>query len=535
MVRLVPVSLPGTLLAIALITPAPRAQGGYTTDDFPELGLRLKRARDYVQVPVQPDEEWIVLYWGEQKKKARTKEEQRRLARLRPAELCVVWIDWYPDPQRDEGAPPPVALDGDGPTEHSGETLPPITTLERYVEQRLPGWTLLQGDPGRERDGYEGSVHRLRLDPEGSSRNRRAQAARMGWAYAYRSARRTIAFLGFCDEVEFDDQRRIWETMAESLRIEEPEATDLTKLTRYYERRSFAEPEYRINVRANLVRGWDAEDLDHYIVVDHITDEPLLRKIWRDIEAIRELYVELFPPTARIDAVSTVRVCKDRDEYIRYGGAARSAGYWNSVTEELVLFDAAKKVRGKRPKDDDTFIVLYHEAFHQYIHYASGELPPHSWFNEGYGDYFSGARIKGGRVRGIGPNPWRLRTIQWAIKTGQYVSWPKIIRYEQKDYYANAGVCYAQGWSMIYFLNEARVVRKHPEWRSILPTYFDTLKSAYAEELAALDEDERTNEGARAAAGQVAREAAVTAAFEEVDLSAIEVAWKEFVLELELD
>ena len=72
-------------------------------------------------------------------------------------------------------------------------------------------------------------------------------------------------------------------------------------------------------------------------------------------------------------------------------GNPRSAGYWNSRTEELVLFDAEEHERGKRPDDSGTFIVLYHEAFHQYIHYSTGELPPHSWFNEGYGDYFSGA------------------------------------------------------------------------------------------------------------------------------------------------
>ena len=36
---------------------------------------------------------------------------------------------------------------------------------------------------------------------------------------------------------------------------------------------------------------------------------------------------------------SVVRVCANRDQYVSYGGPPSSAGFWNSATEELVLFD----------------------------------------------------------------------------------------------------------------------------------------------------------------------------------------------------
>ena len=48
---------------------------------------------------------------------------------------------------------------------------------------------------------------------------------------------------------------------------------------------------------------------------------------------------------------------------------------------------------GRRTSNRDSLLVLYHEAFHQYIYYAVGEVAPHDWFNEGHGDYFSGAVI----------------------------------------------------------------------------------------------------------------------------------------------
>ena len=52
------------------------------------------------------------------------------------------------------------------------------------------------------------------------------------------------------------------------------------------------------------------------------------------------------------------------------------------------------------------------------------------------------------------------------------------MRLTQADYYSYPSICYAQGWSLIYFLREA--VPKNPKWNEkwgkILDTYFDTLK-----------------------------------------------------------
>ena len=92
-------------------------------------------------------------------------------------------------------------------------------------------------------------------------------------------------------------------------------------------------------------------------------------------------------------------ICKDRDEYFKYGGPRGSAGYWNNKSEELVLYDGTKREKGEKTDKLDTFIVLYHEAFHQYIHYSAGELAPHSWYNEGMGDYYAGGKFKFGKLQ----------------------------------------------------------------------------------------------------------------------------------------
>ena len=108
----------------------------------------------------------------------------------------------------------------------------------------------------------------------------------------------------------------------------------------------------------------------------------------------------------------------------------------------------------------------------------------------------------------------------------------KIISFEQKEYYANRRVCYAQGWSMIYFLQRSKAVAKNPQWSGILGTYFETLKSTYLGELTFLEKQGRLDDREREAAGIRAREKAVEVAFEGVNLDLLEDAWIDFTLDL---
>jgi hypothetical protein len=205
---------------------------------------------------------------------------------------------------------------------------------------------------------------------------------------------------------------------------------------------------------------------------------------------------------------SVVRVCSSRDEYLSYGGSPQSAGYFHSGHEELVIFDD-KEVGGRR----DTWLVLNHEAFHQYIFYFYGKISPHSWYNEGTGDYYSGFQLKNNRFV-LKPAEWRVLTIKEAIRIGKYVPLKELVRYTQDEYYgdkkrydfADGLHNYAQGWSLIYFLRtgEKQSKRWNPRWSTILEIYLETL--AATEDL----------------------DAAVDKAFEGVDWDELEAAWLEY-------
>jgi hypothetical protein len=228
-----------------------------------------------------------------------------------------------------------------------------------------------------------------------------------------------------------------------------------------------------------LPAGWEHLRTDRYLFV-YNAEKNFVKDLAKQIEVIRDVYEEMYPPDRPIDDISVVRVCKDRDTYMGYGGPAGAGGHWSSGLKELVIFDM--------PPREATVAVLNHEAFHQYIYYFYGELSPHSWYNEGTGDYFAGAdmtktyRIKNyeKQVGGFG----RKEPVKNAVRErlsgrpSQRSATPlkDLMRYSQQEYYAKSGVHYPQGWAVIHFLRESK--RLPDKWDRILDDYLVSLVEA---------------------------------------------------------
>jgi hypothetical protein len=310
--------------------------------------------------------------------------------------------------------------------------------------------------------------------------------------------------------------------------------------------------------------GWRLEETENYLIVTDVDDEPFIEEIKTRLEAIHDVYERDYPiekarkiyekkskkkPTgedgggedegadaepsappggetvAPINAMdlakaSVVRVCKNRADYNSYGGPGGSAGYWAAFQEELVFYD--DQAGGGR---SDTWIVLNHEAFHQYIFYFYGaDLDPHGWYNEGTGDFYSGYEYEHKKFK-LKENSWRVREIQQMIREGVRVAGKdagfapleELVRWGQGEYYgANSlgqgiGECYAQGWSLIYFLRTGKQAKAHgwnDRWDKILDRYLETLATT-----SDLDE-------------------AVDAAFEGIDWDAFQESWADYVASL---
>ncbi len=229
-----------------------------------------------------------------------------------------------------------------------------------------------------------------------------------------------------------------------------------------------------------LPRGWDHLRTDRYLFLFN-AEKTFVKEMADQIEAIRDVYEDLYPPDREITAVSIVRVCDSRDDYMGYGGSAGSAGYWSPRARELVFYDADPR--------DLTLAVLNHEAFHQYIYYFYGELSPHSWYNEGHGDYFAGAKMtRSYRVKAFDDAPGgvaRKQTAKTACmmrgqgkepSEGGATPLKDLMRYSQAEYYRDGGKHYAQGWALVHFLREGK--RLPDKWDRILPEYLDNLLAA---------------------------------------------------------
>ncbi|MFK7741088.1 MAG: DUF1570 domain-containing protein [Planctomycetota bacterium] len=343
--------------------------------------------------------------------------------------------------------------------------------------------------------------------------------------------------------------RKIVEQMGKSLAVATSDAnSDLVerRIDRIYRKSQLAGIDWRKKVRRGLARGWKAVDTDNYLIVHHSKNGSLIRRIARDVEAMRTFYMKLFPPTGKVDRVCVLRLCATKQEYHQYGGPPNTGGYWHPGNEELVLFDYSytqrtlseaekKRMGGRRMTSEDSMLVMRHEAFHQYIFYAIGEFSPHDWFNEGYGDYFSGAVIhpNTGRVRKMAPSSWRIDHAKRMCGEGKgFLPLRKILSAERAQFYnrSRIGDYYAGAWSFVYFLQQSEVATKHPQWSQLLTIYFDAVKQGYAAEIA--DVEGAPNLKHKQVAGFTARRRALETMLEGLDVEELEKAWRQYVADL---
>ena len=173
-----------------------------------------------------------------------------------------------------------------------------------------------------------------------------------------------------------------------------------------------------------------------------------------------------------------VRIFKDRDGYVAYVGKDLqwSGGLWVPSKKELVLtksnFTSSERKR---------FIsVLKHEAFHQYIHYATGETLTGAWFNEGYAKFFENVSLVGNKIY-IKPNKVSLDYIKGHLKDDNLSDRIEaLLTKSYKEFYAKdqSRDNYSLAWAIIYYLNTGTIVtwkKFRRNYSKILPVYYREL------------------------------------------------------------
>ncbi len=135
--------------------------------------------------------------------------------------------------------------------------------------------------------------------------------------------------------------------------------------------------------------SWNVTDAREFTILDNLKrDGSFVSTLTNELGIMRAKYAETIPsPIDGSNVLAVARIFRTRGEYLDalevndVEGMEWSAAYWSSGRRELVAYlpdeGSAKLLK-----------TIRHEAFHQYLAYASSMIPASPWFNEGYAQYF---------------------------------------------------------------------------------------------------------------------------------------------------
>lgn len=197
----------------------------------------------------------------------------------------------------------------------------------------------------------------------------------------------------------------------------------------------------------------------------------------RLMEAMQAAYRRYVPPMKKLGE-STIRVFSKQEEYDDYVSRAtgkesgRTIGLWSPSHEELLVLDMGNSAR------EETAKILRHEAFHQYLFYATGGEHHAVWFNEGHAGFFENVQYDAKRnaVR-VTDDPRDRRPAAVGADPGRFAALvPKILMLDHEAFYAGTlkevNERYSAAWAAVYFLQKgAPALADFAAYRKVLPTY----------------------------------------------------------------
>jgi len=209
--------------------------------------------------------------------------------------------------------------------------------------------------------------------------------------------------------------------------------------------------------------------------------QAFIKQSGRMMEAMQAAYRRYVPPVKDL-GVSTVRVFASREGYNEYMKGAtgeagdQTIGLWSPSHEELLILDQGNSARA------ETLKTMRHEAFHQYLFYATGRGNHAMWFNEGHACFFENVSYdqkrnyvrvyddpKDRRPRGVAEDPEGIAKL---VKD--------ILFLEHEAFYAGSLLevnrRYTAAWAAVYFLEKGAPTFKEFEcYRNVLPTYLKAM------------------------------------------------------------
>lgn len=344
------------------------------------------------------------------------------------------------------------------------------------------------------------------------------------FVHAWTGPEDAIVFVGECEEDLYRRERRAFDRAASSFRFFDQAEVDLGRKQWEARYRRIVLPfeAERIEVGVKLATGWTVTDTESAMVLFHGPEHSAVpRQLADAMMAVRSRLKADLPPDQEVSSLAVVRICRDRGEYLTYGGSPGTVGYFNPSVGELVLYDARTNPEGPIPLDHPTARTLYHEVCHQYLHQTMSAATPHTWFGEGLAEYYAGATLRSGRVVGVDPLEGKREYLLRPDVRAQVPPLGDLLTMSQSAFYSRSAVCYPYSYALVRFLETSDLARGRRLWRDLVERYHEGLRGAWraeVEELALRGISRRSYD----VAVRRSQERALDTALEEVDVPELE-------------
>lgn len=230
------------------------------------------------------------------------------------------------------------------------------------------------------------------------------------------------------------------------------------------------------------MKWWESENEMYKFMTDLEKSKggKFIKDTMRLMTAMRAAYEKYVPPQKPVGKC-TVRVFRALEGYRSYisgtgTGMEWSCGLWDPSREELLV--AAED----RTQALET---MRHEAFHQYLFYATGNGDHAMWFNEGHACFFENVRYnaaknavtvvdEGNRAKWTASHPEQVAA---AIPGVIYKSYEEFYGGSQEELNLN----YVASWAVIFFLEKgAYTSEEFAPYRDICAKYLELTKKGVA-------------------------------------------------------
>lgn len=213
-------------------------------------------------------------------------------------------------------------------------------------------------------------------------------------------------------------------------------------------------------------KRWHVTAGEDFVILDDLRDARVfVNSLTNDLAVWRGRFAAALPTDVDTsDVLSVARIYRSRSDFLAAAGEDMqwAAAYWSPSRRELV---AALPEDGDRAELRRTF---RHEAFHQYLSYATAMIPVSPWLNEGYAQYFED--------EGRDTFDLPLTEEQW---DEMELALPRLLAMDYSQFYAGTDVQrrtnYRLAWTIAYFMEHGMREVRHDPFKNLKRDYFKAL------------------------------------------------------------